>query len=87
MKIARIEEYERMKNELRKTREIKELLKDADKHGSQTQRRLMNSPTSFDSILDHIDADPLTCKEHGKMSDLMLFERLSKVTGSVDGLV
>ena len=26
MKIARIEEYERMKNELRKTREIKEML-------------------------------------------------------------
>ena len=87
LKIARIEEYERMKNELRKTREIKEMLQDADKHGSHTQRRLMNSPSSLNQILEHIDADPLTCQEHGKMSDLWYFERMKKITGSVDGLV
>ena len=47
----------------------------------------MNSPASFDAILDHIDADPLTCKEHGKMSEMLLFDKLRKVTGSVSGLV
>ena len=76
-----------MKNELQKTRDIKQMLQDADKNGSHTQRRLMNSPSSLDQILDHIDADPLTCKEHGKMGNLWFFERMKKVSGSVDGLV
>ena len=87
MKIARIEEYERMKTELRKTREMREMLQDADKEGSHVQRRLMNSPQQFDQILEHIDADPLTTKEHGKISDLWYFERMKKVSGSVDGLI
>ena len=87
MKIARIEEYNRMKSELKKTRDVREMLQGADKSGSQTQRRLMNSPSQFNSILDHLDADPMTGGEHGKVGDMWFFERMKKISGSVDGLV
>ena len=47
----------------------------------------MKSHEEFDSILEHLDADPLTVKEHGKYGDLWFFERMKKVSGSIDGLI
>ena len=87
MKIARIEEYHRMKNELAKTREMREMLQSADRGKAETQRRLMNTPQELESILNHLDSDPDTTHEHGKFGDLWFFDRLKKVSTSVDTLV
>jgi len=47
----------------------------------------MKSHEELNSILEHLDADPLTVKEHGKYGDLWFFERMKKVAGSIDGLI
>lgn len=85
LKIARIEEYHRLKRELAKTKEVRAALLDADE--SDMQRRLMKSPKELESIVEHLDADPLTTKEHGKFSDLWFLNRMKKISGSVDGLI
>jgi len=87
IKIARIEEYHRLKRELEKSKEVRRMLEKADEGDALTQRRLMNSHEELDSILGHLDADPLSAKEHGKYGDLWFFERMKKVSGSIDGLV
>lgn len=87
MKIARVEEYHRMNSELKKTKELREMLRDASEGNAEAQRRLMGNHKELESILSHLDADPLTCKEHGKFSDLWYFDRLRKVTGSIDNMV
>ena len=76
-----------MKKELAKTKEMRHMLQHADIEGSDTQRRLMNTPDELKSILDHLDADQSTTWEHGKFSDLWFFDRLKKVSTSVDSLI
>ena len=87
MKIARIDEYHRVKRELEKTREIREMLQGADKNGAQTQRNLMNDPSQLDNILAHLDADKATREEYGKVSDLWFMDRYKKIQTSINGLV
>ena len=47
----------------------------------------MSNHKELESILGHLDADPLTVSEHGKFSDLWFFDRLRKVAGSIDNMV
>ena len=47
----------------------------------------MQSPKTLESILEHLDADPKTTKEHGKFADLWYLDRYMKVSGSIDSLV
>jgi hypothetical protein len=47
----------------------------------------MKSHEELDSILGHLDADPMTVQEHGKYGDLWFFERMKKVSGSIGGLI
>jgi hypothetical protein len=47
----------------------------------------MNDHSELDAILGHLDAETLTGKEHGKYADLWFFERMKKVSGSIDGLI
>ena len=42
MKIARIEDYHRMQRELKKTKEVKQMLENASEGTADTQRRLMD---------------------------------------------
>ena len=46
LKIARVEEYNRLRRELEKARETKQMLQSADR--DSTQRRLMNTPSQLD---------------------------------------
>ena len=39
----------------------------------------------MDLILEHLDADPLTGQEHGKVGDLWFMNRFKKVASSIDG--
>jgi len=47
----------------------------------------MRGPGELLNIVDHLDADPKTTAEHGKISDLWFVNRMKKVSGSVSGLV
>mmetsp|Transcript_28549 Transcript_28549/g.38081 ORF Transcript_28549/g.38081 Transcript_28549/m.38081 type:complete len:184 (-) Transcript_28549:2085-2636(-) len=85
LKIARVEEYHRLKAELSKTRETRQVLERADQ--DSTQSRLMSRPSELSGIVEHLDADPVTSQEHGKFSDLWFINRMKKISGSVDGLV
>ena len=86
-KIAKIEEYHRMRRELEKTKETREMLESADHGDSGMQRRLLNNSDEFKTIIEHLDADPKTVAEHGKFGDLWYLDRMRKVQGSVDGLI
>lgn len=85
LKIARIEEYHRLNRELEKTKEVRQALEGAE--DSDLQRHLMRSQKELDSIIEHLDADPKTTKEHGKFGDLWFMSRQKKIAGSIDGLV
>jgi len=47
----------------------------------------MKSQKELDSIIEHLDADPKTTREHGKFGDLWFMSRQKKIAGSIDGLV
>lgn len=87
--MARIEEYHRMKHELKKMREVREMLQAAahDDEGYLTQKRLMKSSQELEHILDHLDADQITANEHGSFKKMWFMEKMGNISGSVDGLV
>ena len=47
----------------------------------------MKNPSELKAIVDHMDADPKTTSEYGKLGDLWFLDRMKKVEGSVSGLV
>ena len=47
----------------------------------------MKNPSELKAIVDHMDADPKTTIEYGKLGDLWFLDRMKKVKGSVSGLV
>ena len=47
----------------------------------------MKNPSELKAIVDHMDADPKTTSEYGKLGDLWFLDRMKKVKGSVSGLV
>lgn len=47
----------------------------------------MENPSELKSIVEHLDADPKTASEHGKLGDLWFLSRMNKVSGSIGGLI
>lgn len=87
MKLERVEDYHRMNNELKKTKELRMMLESAAQGDAETQRRLMNDHKELEAMVEHLDADKRTCKEYGKFADLWFFDKLRKVAGSIDNMV
>lgn len=59
----------------------------SDDPDSNMQSYLLKNPSKLNALIDHLDADPKTGREHGKIGDLWFLDRMRKVSTSVDGLV
>ena len=76
-----------MERELKKTKEVRDMLENASASDRDTQKRLMSNSKELDSIVDLLDADQKTCDEHGKYRDLWFMQRQQKVSVSINELI